>query len=338
MRAPLFATVAAAALLGVGGAAMAQAPEKADHNAPTATSAPSAAKPSGDRRSEEKGQKNEAGRASESVGSHSAREGGATPSQTSDHSATHEDKRSASPRDARVNENASPKSGATDARVGSAADHRTDGRAADEGQKTSPKAGDQSQAQKRDSSPDGTKSDSAKSNAATSGSTKSDALNTNGAASKANSAQTDQRNVDPARRNADRTKAGTDQESSHSADRNANDKGSRGDAASADSSRDHAHITLTGDKEKRVMETIRRDHVENITKVDFDVHVGTVVPTHYRFHPLPPTIVEYAPQYRGYDYVLVDDTIVIIQPHTHRIVDTIEENRTSAMNQPADCR
>jgi hypothetical protein len=36
--------------------------------------------------------------------------------------------------------------------------------------------------------------------------------------------------------------------------------------------------------------------------------------------PLPDTVVEIVPRYRGYDYILVGDEIVIIDPRTMRIV------------------
>ena len=36
--------------------------------------------------------------------------------------------------------------------------------------------------------------------------------------------------------------------------------------------------------------------------------------------PLPPTVIEIVPQYRGYDYFLVGDQIVIVDPDTLEIV------------------
>ena len=42
-----------------------------------------------------------------------------------------------------------------------------------------------------------------------------------------------------------------------------------------------------------------------------------------RLHRLPPTIVELVPAYEGYDFILVRDDIVIIDPDTYEIVDVI---------------
>ena len=42
-----------------------------------------------------------------------------------------------------------------------------------------------------------------------------------------------------------------------------------------------------------------------------------------RFYPVTPAIVEVYPQYRGYNFVLVDEEIVIIEPRTKKIVTII---------------
>ena len=38
---------------------------------------------------------------------------------------------------------------------------------------------------------------------------------------------------------------------------------------------------------------------------------------------LPVRVIEFAPQYRGFEYILVGDEIVIVDPRTHRIVAVI---------------
>jgi len=44
-----------------------------------------------------------------------------------------------------------------------------------------------------------------------------------------------------------------------------------------------------------------------------------VVPRDVRFQPLPPDIVEVMPQYRGYNFFVVRDEIVIVEPATYKI-------------------
>lgn len=60
-----------------------------------------------------------------------------------------------------------------------------------------------------------------------------------------------------------------------------------------------------------------------VASVDFNVRVGTRVPTRINLAPLPAVIVEEVPAYRGYVYFVVRDELVIVEPSTHVIVDVI---------------
>jgi hypothetical protein len=55
--------------------------------------------------------------------------------------------------------------------------------------------------------------------------------------------------------------------------------------------------------------------------VDFDVTVGTVVPRD-RIHvvPVPDTLVQLEPSWRGFLYFVYEDDIVVVDPHTMQIV------------------
>jgi hypothetical protein len=83
-------------------------------------------------------------------------------------------------------------------------------------------------------------------------------------------------------------------------------------------------------KVNRIREAIRGEHVERISHADFSVRVGTVIPSHYHFYPLPEDIVSIVPEYRGYDYVVVSDEILIVEPQSHRIVYTLPENESAS--------
>ena len=69
---------------------------------------------------------------------------------------------------------------------------------------------------------------------------------------------------------------------------------------------------------------VRSEPVEKLDRVDFSLSTGTVVPSYARIRPLPKRIVEIVPQYRGYDFVMVRDEIVIIEPRTRRIVTILQ--------------
>ena len=67
-----------------------------------------------------------------------------------------------------------------------------------------------------------------------------------------------------------------------------------------------------------------RLNVQPLNSVNFSLSVGTAVPRDVRLQPLPTEVVEVVPQYRGYDYVVYNDEIIIIEPSTREIVYIIE--------------
>jgi hypothetical protein len=70
-------------------------------------------------------------------------------------------------------------------------------------------------------------------------------------------------------------------------------------------------------------EHIRAEKVAPLTDVRFSVRIGEEIPRTVHFNRLPDRIFEYAPQYRGYEYILVGDDIVIVDPRTFRIIAVI---------------
>ena len=50
------------------------------------------------------------------------------------------------------------------------------------------------------------------------------------------------------------------------------------------------------------------------------INVGTRVPDSVHFYPMPQEVVVIYPEWRGYDYILVGDQVLVIDPRTHEIV------------------
>jgi len=78
---------------------------------------------------------------------------------------------------------------------------------------------------------------------------------------------------------------------------------------------------LNAEQKTKIRETvIRSSNAPRVTNVNFSVSVGTVIPANVHFVALPPVLVEIFPEWRGYDYIIVDDRIVILEPRTRKIV------------------
>jgi hypothetical protein len=58
--------------------------------------------------------------------------------------------------------------------------------------------------------------------------------------------------------------------------------------------------------------------------LNISIRVGVRVPETVHFYPVPVEVVEIYPEWRGYDYILVGDQILIIDPRSHLIVAILE--------------
>jgi hypothetical protein len=80
---------------------------------------------------------------------------------------------------------------------------------------------------------------------------------------------------------------------------------------------------LTTEQRTKITSVIRQHKVEPV-HLNVSVSVGTRIPTDVHLYPLPVEVVAVYPDWRGYDYILVGDQIVIINPRTHEIVAIVE--------------
>jgi hypothetical protein len=80
---------------------------------------------------------------------------------------------------------------------------------------------------------------------------------------------------------------------------------------------------LSTEQHAKIRDTLRVEKSERLTNVPFSTKIGGVIPGTVHLYVLPVSIVEYAPQYRGYEYFLVGDEILIVDPRTMRIVAVI---------------
>jgi hypothetical protein len=107
--------------------------------------------------------------------------------------------------------------------------------------------------------------------------------------------------------------------------------GTNGGAATVEA-RGNAH--LSNEQASRIGDTLWRTASPAQTSVNIDVNVGELLPGNLELMPLPPAVVSIVPEYRDYDYVVVHDEIVIVQPSTRKIVEIIQRGgETHAMRE-----
>ncbi len=77
---------------------------------------------------------------------------------------------------------------------------------------------------------------------------------------------------------------------------------------------------LSTEQRTRITSVIRDQHVAPLNNANFSIAVGTRIPRDVSFHPLPTEIVSIYPEWRGYNYILVRDQILVVDPRTFEIV------------------
>ena len=97
------------------------------------------------------------------------------------------------------------------------------------------------------------------------------------------------------------------------------DEGKRGTTGQGEA----GAANLTSEQHTKITGIIRQHKVAP-TQLNVSVRVGTRIPDSVRFYPLPREVFVVYPEWRGYDYIMVGDEILVIDPRTHQIVAILE--------------
>jgi Protein of unknown function (DUF1236) len=86
-----------------------------------------------------------------------------------------------------------------------------------------------------------------------------------------------------------------------------------------------AAAKLSTEQRSKITTVIREQHVAPVNDVNFSISIGTRVP-HERvtLHPIPAEVVSVYPEWRGYEFILVRDQILVVDPRTYEIVAILE--------------
>ena len=86
-----------------------------------------------------------------------------------------------------------------------------------------------------------------------------------------------------------------------------------------------ANINLTPENRTRIHEVIVRErNTPRVNSPNFNVSVGARVPRTVRFMALPRAILEIEPAWRGFEYFMIGDEIVIVDPRSMEIVAIVD--------------
>ena len=80
---------------------------------------------------------------------------------------------------------------------------------------------------------------------------------------------------------------------------------------------------LSSEQRSKISAVIKKQNVKS-EHANFSISIGTRVPPTVHYYPLPTEVFTIYPEWRGYDYILIGDQIVVIDPDTHEIVAILE--------------
>jgi hypothetical protein len=78
------------------------------------------------------------------------------------------------------------------------------------------------------------------------------------------------------------------------------------------------------EKRSQIVSAIKQEKITEIKNVNFNISIGTRVPSTIQFYPLPTRIIDIYPEWSGYQVILVGGSYVIVRPNTYEIVYIIE--------------
>jgi hypothetical protein len=97
--------------------------------------------------------------------------------------------------------------------------------------------------------------------------------------------------------------------------------GSSGSTAVQNKGASAKSVQLSEGQRTRIKNIIVKDrNVARVNNANFSVAVGTAVPHDVHVAVLPPDVVRVVPQYKGFEYIVVRDQLLIIDPDTMKIV------------------
>lgn len=123
-------------------------------------------------------------------------------------------------------------------------------------------------------------------------------------------------------RGAQEEKPGTQEQRGAQEENKSGAKANEQNASKSTGSRGAA-VQLSQTQRSKIQAVIGHSSAARVTNVNFNVAVGVAIPRTVHVEVLPQDIVEVVPQFEGFDYIIVGDNILIIDPDTLEIVDII---------------
>ena len=89
-------------------------------------------------------------------------------------------------------------------------------------------------------------------------------------------------------------------------------------------------VQISSTTATRISEALISTAPATSQNINVAVNIGAPLPGEAELLPLPPAVVSLVPEYQGYEYVVVNDEVAIVQPSTRVVVEVITPTGVAA--------
>ncbi len=79
-------------------------------------------------------------------------------------------------------------------------------------------------------------------------------------------------------------------------------------------------VSLSPDQRTKLHNMMTSGTLQRIVKTNFPVSVGSSIPDGMRVYSIPRSVADLVPQYRSFNYIVVGQNLLIIDPDTNKII------------------
>jgi len=84
-------------------------------------------------------------------------------------------------------------------------------------------------------------------------------------------------------------------------------------------------LNLTNAQQKEIWQSVNKQNMKDTTPAGFRPTVGAVVPSSIKLHALPGDATRQVPAVKSYDYAMLQNDVLLIDPTSKKIVDIIRQ-------------
>jgi hypothetical protein len=95
---------------------------------------------------------------------------------------------------------------------------------------------------------------------------------------------------------------------------------------------------LSLEQQAKIANVITRDAGAPVREVHFSLAIGNSVPADLQLRPVPASVEQAAPQFRGASYLVVEEQIAIVDSQTRKILAVIQRGRSQTGAAPTQTR